>query len=396
MAQEFQSAAATAPVLERIDPYQVWRDKEANGGPPLVGGIYLPDVNKIEVGDWPRLGVKGALCYMDGDDENDEHIVEIPPGKSTNPVHHMYDEAIYVCAGRGTASVWYDENKKRTFEWGKGSFFVLPTNMNYQFFNLSGTEPARYFSVSNLPAVMRRWHNEDFVFNCPFEFNDRYGGEDDYFSGEGKLYRGRLWETNFVPDINKLKLFEWKERGGGGTNAFFMLAGGTVNSHISRFQPGTYKKGHRHGPGAHLFIVQGEGYVRTQKVRPDGSFEEAIKCDWQEGSMYLSGAGEGLWHHQHFNVGATPAAYLVMGVGQSRRYVNSRWTDMRTDRNTADISVEEGGMQLEYDKEDPEVHRIFEEELKKRGFECHMKNLSPFCTSTAEGPSVRGEWGDEH
>jgi quercetin dioxygenase-like cupin family protein len=392
MAQEFQSAAAAAPVLERIDPYRIWRDKEQVN---KVGGIYLPDVNSVEVSDWPRMGVKGALCYMDGDDDNDEHIVEIPPGKSTNPMHHMFDAAVYVSSGRGTASVWYDENKKRTFEWGKGSFFVLPTNMWYQFFNLSGSEPARYFAVTNLPAMMRRWHNEDFIFNCPFEFSDRYGGEDNYFSGEGKLYRGRLWETNFVPDINKLKLYEWKERGGGGTNAFFMLAGGTVNSHISRFQPGTYKKGHQHGPGAHLFIVQGEGYVRTQHVRPDGSFEDAIRCDWKEGSMYLSGTGEGQWHHQHFNVGSTPAAYLVMGVGASRRYANSRWAEMRTDVNRADVSVDEGGMQLEYDREDPEVHRIFEEELRKRGLECRMKNLSPYCTGI-EGPSTAGEWGDEH
>jgi mannose-6-phosphate isomerase-like protein (cupin superfamily) len=389
---EPQSAAAAAPVLEKVDPYAVWREKE---GAPLIGGIYLPDIKKVEVGDWARLGVKGALCYMDGDDENDEHIVEIPPGKSTNPVHHMYDEAVYIAQGRGTCSVWYQENKKRTFEWGEGSFFVLPTNINYQFFNLSGTEPARYLTVSNLPTLMRRWHTEDFVFNCPFEFTDRYGGEDEYFSGEGKLYKGRLWETNFVPDVRRMKLWEWKERGGGGTNAFFMLAGGTVNSHISRFQPGTYKKGHRHGPGAHLLIVQGEGYVRTQKVHENGKLDEAIRCDWQEGSMYLSGAGEGLWHHQHFNVGATPAAYLVMGVGQSRRYATSRWSEMRTDVNRADVSVDEGGMQVEYEKEDPEVHRIFEEELKKRGVECRMHELSPYCTSDAEGPSQAGEWGDE-
>lgn len=389
---EPQSEAAAAPVLEKVDPYEVWRQKE---DVVKVGGIYLPDVKKVEVSDWPRFGVKGALCYMDGDDDNDEHIIEIPPGKGTNPVHHMYDEAVYIVQGRGTCSVWYQENKKRTFEWGEGSFFVLPTNINYQFFNLSGSEPARYLTVSNLPALMRRWHTEDFVFNCPFEFKDRYGGEDEYFSGDGKLYRGRLWETNFVPDVRRMKLWEWKERGGGGTNAFFMLAGGTVNSHISRFQPGTYKKGHRHGPGAHLLIVQGEGYVRTQQVNDDGTFQEAIRCDWQEGSMYLSGAGPGLWHHQHFNVGATPAAYLVMGVGQSRRYATSRWTEMRTDVNRADVSVDEGGMQLEYEKEDPEVHRIFEEELAKRGVECRMHNLSPYCTSTAEGPTTRGEWGDE-
>ena len=34
---------------------------------------------------------------------------------STIPEHHMYDEAIYVVAGRGTCSVWFDERRKQTF-----------------------------------------------------------------------------------------------------------------------------------------------------------------------------------------------------------------------------------------------------------------------------------------
>jgi quercetin dioxygenase-like cupin family protein len=382
------SAAETAPIVDRIDPYEEWRKREEA---PLVGGIYIRDMKKVEVGPWPRKGVNGALCYLDGDDEQDEHIVEIPPGGKTIPERHLYDEAVYVVSGRGTANVWFDEKRKQTFEWGEGSFFVLPTNMNYQFFNMSGSEPARYFSVTNLPGMMRQFHNEDFIFNCPFDFTDRYSGSEDYFSGEGKLYRGRLWETNFIADIRKMKLFEWKERGGGGTNAFFMLAGGTINSHISRFQPGTYKKGHKHGPGAHLYIVQGEGYVLTQREK-----EERIRCDWSEGSLYLSGAGPGMWHHQHFNAGSTPAAYLVLGTNKSRRYANNRWAaSERTDKNLADVSSKEGGWQTEYEDEDPEVHRIFEEELAKRGVQCRMKNLSPYCTGV-EGPSTQGEWGDEH
>jgi quercetin dioxygenase-like cupin family protein len=382
------SEAEQAPVLERIDPYRDWRQNE---DVPLVGGIYIRDMKQVEVGDWPRKGVKGALMYLDGDDEQDEHIVEIPPGKSTTPERHIYDEAIYILSGRGTCSVWYDEAHKQTFEWGEGSFFCLPTNINYQFFNVSGTQAARYFSVTNLPTLMRQFHNEDFIFNNPVAFKDRWAGESDYFTGEGKLYKGRLWETNFVPDIRKMKLYEWKERGGGGTNAFFMLAGGTINSHVSRFQPGTYKKGHRHGPGAHLYIIQGEGYVLTQREK-----EERIRCDWSEGSLYLSGAGPGLWLHQHFNVGHTPAAYLVLGVNSSRRFATSRWNaDIRTDRNTADISEKDGGIQTEYEDEDPEIHRIFEAELAKRGVECRMKNLVAGCTGTA-GPTQAGEWGDEH
>jgi len=383
------SAAATAPLLERIDPYLEWREKE---GTALVGGVYFPDMRTIECKPWARKGVNGALCYLDGDDGIDEHLVEIPPGAATEPEHHLYDEAIYVLAGRGATSIWYDEKHKQSFEWGEGSFFAIPTNANYQMFNGSGSEPARYFSVTNLPATMRQWHNEDFVFNNPFHFTDRYSGEQDYFNGEGKLYRGRLWETNFVADIRKMKLWEWKERGGGGTNAFFMLAGGTINSHISRFQPGTYKKGHRHDSSAHLFIVQGDGFV-LMRQEEEGPF---IKCDWHYGSMYVSGAGPGLWLHQHFNVGHEPAAYLVLGVRPSRRYATSRWMGpYGTDKNSADVSTKDGGIQTEYEDEDPQVHKIFEEELAKRGVQCRMRNLVPGCTGIP-GPTQQGEWGDEH
>jgi mannose-6-phosphate isomerase-like protein (cupin superfamily) len=388
MTTQYTSEAAAAPVLERIDVYNHWRNNE---GCALAGGIYLPDIRKVELKDWPRKGsVKGALCYLDGDNEFDEHIVEIPPGGCTEPEHHIYDEAVYILNGRGATTIWNDENTKQTFEWGEGSFFALPTNATFQMFNGSGSEPAKYFSVTNLPGVMREWLNPDFIFQNPFRFTDRFSGERDYFSGEGKLYRGRLWETNFVADVRKMKLWEWKERGGGGTNAMFMLAGGIINSHISRFQVGTYKKAHRHGSGAHLLIVQGEGFVTMKR-----GDEPRIKCDWQAGSLYLSGAGPGLWLHQHYNVGATPAAYLVLGVSKSRRYATTRWPEGTTYSIGGDVSEKQGGRQVEYEDEDPEIHRIFEEELAKRGVTCRMKNLVPGCHGEA-GPSQAGEWGDEH
>jgi hypothetical protein len=75
-----------------------------------------------------------------------------------------------------------------------------------------------------------------------------------------------LGETNFIPDIKKLPLYEWKSRGGGGTNAFMVMGAGMMESHVSRFESGHYKKGHRHGPGAHLYITEGEGYVLTQRA----------------------------------------------------------------------------------------------------------------------------------
>ncbi len=402
-----ESAAQTAPVLERIDPYIEWRKREEV---LLGGGVYIKDMREVEVSPWPRKGVNGALYYLDGDDEEDEHIVEIPPGGCTIPERHMYDEAVYVLKGRGTASLWWEEHRKQTFEWGEGSFFALPLNVRYQLFNVSGSEPARYFSITNLPSIMRQFHNEDFIFNCAFAFRDRYGGEDDYFSGEGQL-RGRQWEANFVPDLRKIKLLEYKERGGGGTNIGFSLARGTVGAHISRFQPCTYKKGHKHGPHAHLYIPQGEGYSLVKR-----GDEPWIKVDWGEGSMFLSGAGPGWWLHQHFNVGATPASYLATHVGQPAYFAPSRWpaddptwkTGGAAGSITAppratwrtihfpggNVDEKEGGRQVEYEDEDPYVHELFEEELAKRGVTCRMKNLHPRCTGV-EGPTQKGEWGDE-
>ena len=91
----------TQPALVRVDAYQEWRKRE---GAPLVGGVYIKDMKAVEVGPWPRKGdgVNGALCYLDGDDEADEHIVELPPGGSTAPLRHMYTEAIYVVSGHGS------------------------------------------------------------------------------------------------------------------------------------------------------------------------------------------------------------------------------------------------------------------------------------------------------
>ena len=389
------AASAAAPVLDRIDSYREWQKQE---GVPVVGGVYIRDMRTVEVGDWPRKGVKGAVCYLDGDSDYDEHIVELPPGASSTPEHHLYDECVYILSGRGATTVWFDENTKQTFEWGEGSFFDLPTNAWYQFFNGSGSEPARYFSVTSLPRLLREFDNDRFIFEDSFSFTDRFSGEQDYFNSEGKLWRGRNWESNFIPDVSAMRLWEYKGRGGGGTNGRFMLAGGRIGGHISRFQQGTYKKGHSSDAGAHLFLLAGEGYTTTIKDRVLGTRGDGplIRFDWAPGSLFLSGCGAGHWYHQHYNLSPGPSTYLVIGVTKSRRYAATRWeAEKATDLDEGAVDVKLGGRQTEYRDEDPQVHRVFEEELRKRGRPCRMKALSPFCTGEV-GPSEDGEWGDEH
>ena len=368
-----------APAWERIDPYEEWRrDEEVT----KVYDLYIKDLYNLEVGPWPRRGCNGAVLYMDGDDGSDEHLLELPPAGKTIPERHRYKESICVLTGRGATSVWYDDGRKQTFEWAAGSFFTIPLNAWCQYFNGSGSESARLISVTNLPSMLRQFVNRDFIWDNPFTFNDRMTSDEGWFSGEGNLYKGRIWETNFVPDAASMKLHSWAERGAGGINVMLSMGDNMMASHISQMPSGTYKKGHKHGSGAHLLVVGGVGFSLLWQ-KDDAS--DMIKADWQVGSMYLSGGGGGgLWFHQHFNTGPEPARYLVMGAGNSRKYVGQRGGTQQ--RQLADVSIKEGGWQVEYGDEDPQVHAIYEEELAKHGGTCLMKNLSPYCTGM-EGPT---------
>lgn len=82
------------------------------------------------------------------------------------------------------------------------------------------------------------------------------------------------------------------------------------------------------------------------------------------------------WFHQHFNTGATPARYLALRWG-SRRYQFSLGTGGVGDSS---VSQKEGGLQIEYEDEDPRIHSMFEEDLQKHGAPCRMRSFVGGCT----------------
>ena len=170
------------------------------------------------------------------------YVLEIAPGKHTNPQRHLYEDLIFVLKGRGATTIWNDKGAKQTFEWQDGSLFALPLNAWHQHFNGQGDEAARFFSVNSMPIVFNLFHSADFIFDTPRDFADRFNGEDEYFSGKGKAYPGRVWDTNFIADARNFKLEDWKERGGGGKNVMLEMANGSMAAHISEFPVGTYKK----------------------------------------------------------------------------------------------------------------------------------------------------------
>src|SRR5436309_24630 len=108
--------------------------------------------------------------------------------------------------------------------------------------------------------IINAFDDLNFVFNTQCDFTDRFNGEPEYFANKGEQ-RGLLLDTNFVADAINLPLITAKERGAGGSHIRFSMAKGHMNSHISQFGIGRYKKAHAHGPGAHVIIMSGEGYT---------------------------------------------------------------------------------------------------------------------------------------
>ena len=335
-------------------PYMIWQEKE---GIPSIGGHSVEDLFNVDVFPWARMGGKGVFINLEGSEQaNDAYVCEIPPGQALEPQRHLFEAFVFVLSGRGATTIWQPSGNKQSFEWGAGSLFAPPINCNYQLFNGSGTEPARFLSMTTAPVVLNLFHNEDFVFRNDFVFADRYSGEDDYFDAEGTMYCNRLWESNFIPDVYTMRLLEYKERGAG-VNVRFQMSDNTMGSHISEFPVGTYKKGHRHGPGAHVIILNGAGY---SLLWPQG--REPQQFPWKKGSLLVPPDN---WFHQHFNTGGDSARYLALRWGSDKYGV--RAVRMAHNAQAQYASQEEGGDQIDYKEEDPNIMDLFKEELAKSG-----------------------------
>jgi uncharacterized RmlC-like cupin family protein len=339
------------------DPYGSWIQSE---GVPVVEDFGI-DLLELPVKRWPRFGVDGGVAHLKGrGDFVAVFVLDLAPGAKTEPQRHLYEEVVYVLSGHGSTTIEAADGRKHSFEWGPKSLFALPLNARYRHFNASGRERARLASTNNLPIVMNLFHNEAFVFDNPFAFPERQG-TDRYFAGEGDFIPVRpgrhMWETNFVPDLAAFELKTWEQRGAGSSNMKFILADGTMHAHSSQMPVGTYKKAHRHGPDFHVYAVTGHGYSLFWYEKA-GDF---VRIDWKHGTVF---APPDMMFHQHFNTAPEPSRYLAVALGSLRYPFTS---EKRTQFSSVDVNVDQGGRQIDYKDQDPRIHRIFLEELKKHG-----------------------------
>ncbi len=347
-----------------IDSYLEWVARQRI---PVVEGVAV-DLNAVQTSPWPRLGGggRGAFVHLRGrGDFVALQVIDIPPGARTDPMRHLYDDVFYVLSGSGSAAIETGDGKSASFEWGPRSLFSPPLNMPFRLFNGSGRETARLVSANNLPFLMNVYRNENFLFDNRFPFPDRVGRKA-YFNGEGDflpLAPGKhMWETNFVPDLGSFELPEWEARGAGSRNIKIILADSSMHAHTSEMPVGTYKKGHRHGPGAHVFAITGSGYTLMWN-EGDAGFE---RHEWRNGFVFAPPDG---MFHQHFNTGPEPARYLAVSLGSHRYPVLARKVEHKS---APDASVKDGGLQIDYPDQDPRIHRIWLKELAKTGVPSRM------------------------
>lgn len=364
----------------RKTPYFKWMAAE---GLPVIEGHGVEDVRELRLVHWPRLGGKACFIQLYGmEGVTGMYLGEIPPGGALNPERHLYEEVICILEGQGATEIWQDNGPKRMFEWGRYSLFVPPVNTWHRLVN-GGREPVKFLAVTNAPLIMDIFHLPDFAFNCPYQFSDRYRGEEDFFAVGKKRYEmgmQHIWETNFIPDISIAGLDAREVKGSGVQITQFEASGNSLIGHISEWPEGRYHKAHYHGPGAVLLGLQSSGYVllwsKELGTRPfeSGHGDEVVEVKWREGSVYCPPSG---WYHQHFNTDHGKARHLAVRYG-SRLYTIGFTLPAKRQEDGVYLTAKEGGTLIDYEEEDPEIRRRYESALKKTGLKSQMSSLSAY------------------
>ena len=144
----------------------------------------------------------------------------------------------------------------------------------------------------------------------------------------------------------KINLVPREKRGKGTRNMYIHMSGSAMLAHVSQFPVGRYKKAHRHGPGAHVFLLDSTGYTLMWN---EG--EKPERYDWHEGTESRRRPALG-------TSTTTPATSLVS---------SSRSTLTRRCRKKRKASS-----RLEFQEVDESMKRMYAEECAKNGVKVDM------------------------
>ena len=326
-------------VLPRNTPYDKWlaENKERI---PTFEGLVIQDARTEPLQHWEGMGVDGLYIKMADYQITDGWILEVPPKGKTKKQRHMFEAGMYFFGGPGYIEIQQEGKRAQQIDFGYRTLFSIPLNVQYQIFNESD-DPVRVVAVTSFPFVLNSMNSEEFVFNNPFAFHDRYDADENYATFREHSEENQTI-TNVVPDAVEFELDEYDQRGKGTTNMHWSMSGNSmIDLHVSEMPAGVYKKAHRHSSDAFILLVDGEGYSLTW---PEGRYEDRIRVDWQEGTIFVPPI---YWYHQHLNPSDASARYMAINAPILVTTLGLRFSD-----------------QLEPDL--PQIKEEFDAEMAKR------------------------------
>jgi mannose-6-phosphate isomerase-like protein (cupin superfamily) len=360
-------------------------------GIPVYRGVGIRDSRDLPRVDWPRLGGKAHFIQLTGMNNSTWiFTIEIAPRDALKVQRHMYEERYVVMEGRGSVEVWKEGSSVKTaFEYQPWTCFSIPLNANFRIIN-SASSPAILLAVNTAPRMINLFQNEDFIWNNPFSFDDRFGGNlEDYWKPgedfEPQPVRGRAMITsNVIPDVATTYLPLDNNRGPGHRWVAPNMAGNTtIQGWIAEYMSGRYAKAHAHGSGAILVCLRGKGYsyawpAEEGGINPwkDGKGDLVKMTEYWPGGMVSAAPGPSNWYHQHFAFGKDPFRVFLYtgGVPGNPMGGGGRGGEETEEgsliRQHAEIT--EGGNAIPYHMEDPYIIQYFKSRLAEEGAELTM------------------------
>ncbi len=340
-------------------------------GIPVYRDIGISRVQDLPLHDWPRMGGRGHYIQLYGTEGKwGCYVVEVPGAGALHTEKHVYEEIFLVVEGRGSTEVWLEEGgPKHVFEWQQGSLFSIPVNAYHRIVNATSS-PALLLAGTTAPNLMNLVGNTDFIFNCPYNFTDRYSSSEDFYRPVEDLepdpIRGlAMRRTNLVPDVMNCELPLDNRRSPGWRRVEPFMTGNKFYLWIGQHETGRYSKAHAHTSAAILICVKGKGYTYTWPeecgVTPwkDGHGDKIKRVDYEPVGMVSAAPGGARWYHQHFNTSGEPFRLTAwFGPNHPSLVTGLRPGEQQIDYTAMDVT--EGGTAIPYWMEDPYLREEYE------------------------------------
>ena len=225
-------------------------------------------------------------------------------------------------------------------------------------------------------------NNVGAIFDCPYQFRDRFSGADDFYKYKDDIepdpVRGlAMRRTNFVPDIVNCDLPLDNRRSPGFRRVEPFMTGNTFYLWIGQHENGRYSKAHAHTSAAVLICIKGKGYTYTWPERngvtpwKDGKADEIKRVDYEPVGMVSAAPGGARWYHQHFGASKEPLRLTAWFGPHNPGREPGPPGEQHIDYTAMDIP--EGGSAIPYWMEDPFIKAEYDERLRREGVENRMK-----------------------